>query len=122
MDDGVRVTHYSSTFKSNIRGKIIFIRVVPVRTVLQLILNTDKNSCGGVNMADEKQNPKQQSGQQQQQQKQQGQQEDRKPGQSQQGGQKTENQKGGQGSSDRGQQDRNQGQSEFDRSGNRKAS
>jgi hypothetical protein len=122
MDDGVRVTHYSSTFKSNIRGKIIFIRVVPVRTVLQLILNTDKNSCGGVNMADEKQNPKQQSGQQQQQQKQQGQQEERKPGQSQQGGQKTENQKGGQGSSDRGQQDRNQGQSEFDRSGNRKAS
>ena len=37
-------------------------------------------------MADEKQNPKQQSGQQQQQQKQHGQQEERKPGQSQQGG------------------------------------
>ena len=93
--DGVRVTHYSSTFKSNIRGKIIFFRVVLVRTVLQLIPSTDKNSCGGVNMADEKQNPKQQSGQQQQQQKQQrGQQEDRKPGQSQQGGQNTENEKG----------------------------
>src|SRR5438445_5223835 len=58
-----------------------------------------QNPCGGRNMADEKQNPKQQSGQQQQPQKQQhGQPEDRK---SQQGGQNTENQKG-QGSSDRG--------------------
>jgi hypothetical protein len=104
--------------------KIIFFLIDHVRTLLQLILSTDKKSRGGINMADEKQNPKQQSGQQQQPQKQQpGQQEDRKqPGQSQQGGQNMENQKGRQGSSDRGSQDPNQGQSEFDRSGNRKAS
>jgi hypothetical protein len=104
--------------------KIIFFLIDLVRTLLQLILSTDKKSRGGINMADEKQNPKQQSGQQQQPQKQQpGQQEDRKqPGQSQQGGQNMENQKGRQGSSDRGSQDPNPGQSEFDRSGNRKAS
>jgi hypothetical protein len=124
IGDGVRVTHYSSTFKSNSRGKIIFFRIDPVRTILQLILSSDKNSRGGRKMADEKQNPKQQFGQQQQPQKQQHeQQEDRKqPGQSQQGGQNRENQKGQQGSSDRGSEDRNQGQSESDRSGNRKAS